>query len=84
MTKATLTKTVGTIFSLLLSGLALYFHSNPQLAGALVLVGTNIMSWLHLPTPGTVRVGDLPPQQYQNASAQGTSLADYVTGRSRS
>jgi hypothetical protein len=61
MTKATLTKTIGTVLSILLSGAAVYFHNNLPVASLLAIVSTNIVSWLHLPTPGTVRLSDVVP-----------------------
>lgn len=60
MTKATLTKTLGTILAIFLAGLAVFFKDNPQVSAVLAIVSTNLVSWLHLTTPGTVRVSELP------------------------
>ena len=59
MTKATVVKTTGTVLSLVLAFLGWYFRANPTAAATLALVSTNLVSWLHLPTPGTVRLSDL-------------------------
>lgn len=59
MTKATLTKILGTSLSVLLAGLATYFKGNPLVMALLPSVSAFLLGALHIQRPGDVKLSDV-------------------------